>query len=62
MMRMRMPETCWAVFKRQAINLINLCIWLVDLFKYMKMHGITNPKNESGLILNFLSSSNILFD
>jgi len=34
MMDMRMPETCWAVFKRQAIKLRERCIWLVDLFKY----------------------------
>jgi len=27
------PETCWAVFKRQAINLRHWCIWLVDLFE-----------------------------
>jgi len=26
MMDMRMPETCWAAFKRQAINLRNCCI------------------------------------
>jgi len=32
-MGMRMPETCWAVFKRQAINLRNCCIWLVDSFE-----------------------------
>jgi len=44
MMGMRMPETCWTVFKRQAINLKDLCIWLVDLFEYMMMHGLTNPK------------------
>jgi hypothetical protein len=44
MMGMRMPETCWAVFKRQAINLRDWCIWLVDLFEYMMMHGFTNPK------------------
>jgi len=29
-MGMRMPETCWAVFKRQVVNLRNWCIWLVD--------------------------------
>jgi hypothetical protein len=29
-MNMRMPETCWAVFKRQAINLSSCCIWLID--------------------------------
>jgi len=44
MMDMRMPETCWAVFKRQAINLRDWCIWLVDLFEYMMMHRLTNPK------------------
>jgi len=30
MMGMGMPETCWAVFKRQAINLRSCCILLVD--------------------------------
>ena len=43
-MGIKMPETCWAVFKRQAINLRDWCIWLVDLFEYMMMHGLTNPK------------------
>jgi hypothetical protein len=33
MMGKRMPETCWAVFKRQAINRRDRCIWLVDLFE-----------------------------
>jgi hypothetical protein len=33
MMGMRIPETCWAVFKRQAINQRDRCIWLVDLFE-----------------------------
>jgi hypothetical protein len=33
MMGMRMPETCWAVFKWQAIKLRDWCIWLVDLFE-----------------------------
>jgi hypothetical protein len=41
MMSMRMPETCWAVLKRQAINLRNCCIWLVDSFECMIMHGLT---------------------
>ena len=31
MMGMRTPETCWAVHKRQVINLRDCCIWLVDL-------------------------------
>ena len=30
MMGMRMPETCWAVSKRQVINLWSFCILLVD--------------------------------
>ena len=29
-MGMRMPETCWAVFKRQVISLRSCCILLVD--------------------------------
>jgi hypothetical protein len=43
MMGMRMPETCWAVRKRQAIKLRDWCIWLVDLFECTMMHGLTNP-------------------
>jgi hypothetical protein len=35
MMGMRMPETCWAVFKRQALKLRDWCIWLVDLFELL---------------------------
>jgi hypothetical protein len=42
MMGMRMPETCWVVFKRQVINLRNCCIWLVDSYECMKMHGLAN--------------------
>jgi hypothetical protein len=44
MMDKRMPETCWAVFKRRAINLRDWLIWLVDLFECMMMHGLTIPK------------------
>jgi len=44
MMGTRMPETCWAVFKRKVINLRNCCIWLVDSFESMMMHGLANPK------------------
>ena len=32
MMGMKMPKTCWAVFKRRTINLRDWCIWLVGLF------------------------------
>jgi hypothetical protein len=35
-------KKCWAVFKRQAMNLRDWCVWLVDLFEYMMMHGLTN--------------------
>jgi len=43
-MGMRMPETCWAVFKRQVINLRHCCIWLFDSFECMAMHGLAKPK------------------
>ena len=33
-MGVRTPETCWAVHKRQVINLRNICIQLVDLFEF----------------------------
>jgi hypothetical protein len=35
MMGMRMPETCWAVFKRQVINLRNCCISLIYLNEWL---------------------------
>ena len=41
MMGKRMPETCWAVFERRAINLRDWCIWLVDLFEFIK--NISRP-------------------
>jgi hypothetical protein len=41
---MRMPETRSAVFKRQVTNLRNFCIWFVDSFECMMMHGLTNAK------------------
>ena len=44
MMGMRIPETCWAVFKRQIVNLRNWCMWLVDSIESMMMHGLANPK------------------
>jgi hypothetical protein len=42
MMGKKMPETCWAVFERPAINLRDWCIWLVDLFEW-----IDNEKSGS---------------
>jgi len=44
MMGVRMPETCWAVNKRQVINCRDCCILLVNLF-------------ESGLLSVSCSSS-----
>ena len=41
-MGMRMPETCRAVFKRQAINLRNCCIWLVDSFESSALVDISH--------------------
>ena len=45
MMGMRIPETCWAVFKRQVINLRNYCIWLVEsvereLLQFARQHAL----------------------
>ena len=37
MMGMRMPETYWAVFKWQVINLKRCCIWLVDSVESKKL-------------------------
>jgi hypothetical protein len=41
---MRMPETCWAVSKRQIINLRICCILLVDSVECMMMYGLENRK------------------
>jgi hypothetical protein len=43
----RTPETCWAVFKRQVINLRNWCIWLVDYFKYSKKFHLLCQKIQN---------------
>ena len=53
-MGMRMPETCWAVFKRRAINLRDWCIWLVDLFECMMMHGLTTTKFTIECLMKFI--------
>jgi hypothetical protein len=55
MMGIKMPETCWAVFKRRAINLSDWCIWMVDLFECMMMHGLTKPKFKN-ILHSFLFS------
>jgi hypothetical protein len=47
-MGMRMPETCWAVFKWQAINLRDWCIWLVDLFECIStLSSIWSPQQTA---------------
>jgi hypothetical protein len=45
-MGMRMPETCWAVFKRQVLDLESCCILLVVSVESMTMHGLANPKSH----------------
>ena len=55
-MGMRMPETCWAVFKWQAINLRICCIWLVDSVESMMMHGLAIPK-----IISFILYFNLIW-
>jgi hypothetical protein len=41
----RMPETCWAVNKRQDNKVENCCIWLVIYLNCtVMMHGLTNLK------------------
>jgi hypothetical protein len=58
MMGMRMPETCWAVSKRQVINLRSCCILLVDSVESMMMHGLANPKlkkKDSHCTINLIS-------
>jgi hypothetical protein len=44
MKSMKMLQTCSPVSKRQAINVRNCCMQLVDSFKCMIMHGLENPK------------------
>jgi len=46
MMGMRMPETCWAVFKRQVINLRSCCILFVDSVENMQHFDLNCPEVE----------------
>jgi hypothetical protein len=39
-MGMRMPGTCWAIFKRQVINLSSCCILLFDSVEKMRYYFI----------------------
>jgi hypothetical protein len=52
-MGMRIPETCWAVFKRQAINLRNCFIWFVDSFE----RRISIPQEYTLLFLSRIPSN-----
>jgi len=40
----KIPETCWAVDKRQDNKLENYCIWLVIYLNCTIMHGLTYLK------------------
>ena len=60
-MGMRMPETCWAVFKWQVINLRSFCIWLVDSVEGMMMHRLANPKWHSFVTFRCLEHCKFYF-
>jgi hypothetical protein len=47
MMGMRKSETCWALFKRQVINLRSCCIFFVDSVESMMTHGLANAKSTN---------------
>jgi hypothetical protein len=47
----KMPETCWAVNKRQDNKLENFCIWLVIYFNCTMMHGLTNLSFKNSAFL-----------
>jgi len=63
-MGMRMPETCWAVFKWQVLKLRSCCICFVDSVESMMMHGLANPRLSecSDLTTCFLFKSYNLID
>ena len=52
MMSGETPETCWAVHKRQVINLWNCRILLVALFESYDDARIANVKFEETQIFN----------
>ena len=69
MMSVRTPETCWAVRKRQVINLGNCCISLVDLLGHvlstllwnvMSIRKIFSLQRDYCWCQAFMSSSIIL--
>ena len=50
-MGVRMPETCWAVCKRQVMNLRNCCIWLVDLFELIFWNFMLAEQSECARVI-----------
>jgi hypothetical protein len=56
MMGGRTPETCWAVNKRQDNKLKNCCIWLEIYLNCTMMHGLTNLKFISNVLLRRVST------
>jgi hypothetical protein len=42
------PETCWAIHKRQVINLWNCCILLVNLFELFEWNYLFGHSYETG--------------
>jgi hypothetical protein len=59
MMSMRMPETCWAVFKQQVINLRNCHIWLVDSFELFNFLWKNNKPRWTPYLSTRLSAENL---
>jgi len=49
-MGMRMPETCWAVFKGQVLNLRSCCILLIDSVENI-LHLCSKPTNAHWWIM-----------
>jgi hypothetical protein len=52
MMGGKTPETCWAVNKRQNNKLEICCIWLVIYLNSTIMHGLTNLKGITCLVIS----------
>jgi len=61
-MGMRMPETCWAVFKRQTINMRNCCIWLVDSFESLEKSVRYQPNDTASHPTRLQSSTISLWE
>ena len=52
MMGGKTPETCWAVNKGQDNKLENCCIWLAIYLNCTMMHGLTNLKDITCLVIS----------